>query len=181
MVATLPTFRDGVVAAAVDLNSLRTNVANFYTVAMGASGHTTKKPALVLRVTGTHAVANSTDTAVIWDVADVNNDSMWAVGTPTQVTIQTAGTYKIDLTLGTSGVYNDGLTCYITVNGTTPSSQGVAVWHDTKSDRGRASCTVSLAAAATVFAVINHTAGVSRNLATTVGGCRFEFTYIAPA
>lgn len=177
----LPTFRDGVLATAADLNALAAYVNSLYTTTMGHPTHTAKKPAVVLRVTGTHAVATGTDTAAIWDVADVNNDSMWVVGTPTQVTIQTAGTYKIDLTLGTSGVYGDGLTCYITVNGTTASTNGVGVWHDTKSDRGRATCTVSLAAGATVFGIINHTAGVSRNLATTVGGCRFELTYLGPA
>ena len=177
MVAALPTFRDGVVSAAADLNALVANVQNIYTVGMGGTSYTTKKPHLILRVTSTtRAVANSTDTTVTWDVADVNTDSMWSSGSV--VTVNTAGTYRMSLLLGTDGAFGDGLTCYLLVNGTSTTTNGVGVWHDTKCYHGRAFATVSLAVGATVRAVINHTAGVSRNLATALGGCRLELSYI---
>lgn len=175
MVAALPTFRDGVITTAANLNALAANVTNLYAVAAG--GKTSAKPQLILRVTGTRAIANNTDTAVIWDVADRNNDTMWSSGAT--VTIKTAGTWRINCTVGfDSATFGDGAALALTVNGTTTSSQSVAFWHDTSSTRARAAAVVTLAANATVTAVVNQKSGVSRNLALTQGGCRFDFTYL---
>lgn len=174
----LPTFRDGVVSTAADLNALTANITNLYAVAMG--GKTLRKPSCVLRVTGTIAMATGTDVLITWGVADVDNDLMWSSGTPTVVTINTAGVWKIDLIAGTNGAYNDGLSTHLLVNGTNASTNGVGFNKDFKSFRNRATATLALAAGAQVTGTTGQSSGVSRNLATGTAGCRFEFVYVGP-
>jgi hypothetical protein len=179
-VADIPVFRDGVMATAADLNALVDNVNNLYTVGMGGAGFTAKKPHLVLRVTSAvRSITRLVDTAVVWDIADVNTDSMWSSGST--ITVQHSGTYRLDAQVGVNGSFNDGINVYITVNGTTASSNGVGVWRDGKGYRGRCSATVSLVASSTITVVVNHTAGVNRNLSASGGGCRFAASWIGPA
>lgn len=177
--ATLPTFRDGVLTTAANLNALSANVANLYTVAAG--GATLRKPSCVVRVTGTIALATGADVVITWGTADVDNDLMYNSGTPTFLTVNTAGVWKLDLITGTNGAYGDSLSTHLMVNGTTASTNGVGFTKDFKSFRGRTTATLSLAVGATIYGSVGQSSGSSKNAATGTAGCRLEAVYVGPA
>ncbi len=185
-VPALPMFADGVLVDAADLNALVANVQALYVAALGPHGgspgyNTGKKPQVVLRVTGTHGISSGTETAVIWDAADVNTDTMWASGTT--ITVQTTGTYRLSTQIALNNIWhNGGLFLYLCVNGTTTTSNTVGCWRDsTYTAQARASATLSLTAGSTIQVIVRHAAGSSKNLLTTSGGCRFEAIRIGPA
>lgn len=56
-------------------------------------------PQVKLKVSG-QSIPNSTNTLISWSSAVSNTDTMWASGTPTQITVQTAGTYVVTINIG---------------------------------------------------------------------------------
>ncbi len=164
----------------VDLNALVANINNLYTVAMGGAGYTSTRPEVALRITSTtRTCARNTDVAVVWDVADVNTDTMWTSGST--ITVHTTGTYVLNAQVGTDGSFGDGMSLFIAVNGTVTSSNAVGCWRDQDSYRGRCGATVSLVASSTITVILNHTASSNKHFSATNGGCRFTATYIGPA
>jgi hypothetical protein len=180
VLAELPVFRDSVMVHDVDLNALVANINNLYAVVMGAVGNTGTRPELALRVTNAARTCNrNTDVPVVWDVADVDTDTMWTSGST--ITINTTGTYVLNAQVGTDGSAGDGMSLFIVINGLVTSSNAVACWREQRSYRGRCTATVSLVAGATITVILNHTAASNRHFSTTKGGCRFTAAYIGPA
>lgn len=182
----LPTFQDGVLVDAADLNAIGANIVALYQAAMGgASGspgyQTVTKPQVVLRVTATRTVARNTEVAVIWDVADVNTDAMWVSGAT--ITVNTAGTYRLSAQAGFDGVFNDGtgIQLYLCINGTVTSTNTFGCWREDQSPLARASATVSLLPGSTIIVIGQHASSSTRHWLTTTSGCRFEAIRIGPA
>lgn len=55
-----------------------------------------RQPCCVVRRTSDQTgIVTATSTVITWETADVNTDNNWVVGTPSRVTINTAGIYLI--------------------------------------------------------------------------------------
>ena len=125
----LPSFVDGTLVHQADLNSL---VSNINVAALQNFGKQQPaqyvKPLCLVHLTTTQTITTGTETLVSWGATDVSTDNMWVSSQPTQMTVQTAGTY----TLGFSAVFTNGLTTStnssegrIMVNGTVPATNTV--------------------------------------------------------
>lgn len=173
----LPTFTDGVVVHQADLNALVTNIN---VLAANTAGKQQAaqylRPLCLVRLTSSQNISNNTVTLVNWGVADVNSDNMWTGSQPTQMTVQTAGTYL----LGQSNLFGSGLTssgntsdARIMVNGTAPSTNTVSAGTTSIYNGGwfvQASAVVALAAGATIFFSVTQISGSTATLGTTFGG-----------
>lgn len=51
----------------------------------------TARPLVAVRRTSTQSLTTSTDTVVVWQSFDIDNDGMWDAGTPDRLTVRTAG------------------------------------------------------------------------------------------
>lgn len=78
-------------------------------------------PAVKIRRAGADqsAAANSVDTVVAFDTADVNTNGMWAAGAPTRFTVQTPGRYFIEAAMRWSAAPDAWRRLQIRVNGAT--------------------------------------------------------------
>lgn len=87
IIPTIPGFPAGYVATAADLN----NVAAACTFLLG------KPRARVHDSTGgqTLGTTQATATAINWSGKDYDNDSTWNAGTPSHLTVQTNGWYRV--------------------------------------------------------------------------------------
>lgn len=123
---TMPTFTDGVAVHAVDLNKLPTGINAINTTVTGAVAPRAYVPTVRLRRNAAQSVPNATNTLVSWDTIDINNDNMFTLVTPTQLTVQTAGSYALDVEWGWTA-NNSGLGRVIwgTKNGTNTIANSV--------------------------------------------------------
>jgi hypothetical protein len=192
----LPTFQDGVLVHASDLNAICSNITALYQAALGGT-RTAAKPQCVLSISSTtHACTtgasnNTTPGLIAWEGASINNDGMWTVTSPTIMTVQTSGTYRINLQVAVNVGWGAsaalGLHLFIMVNGTSAATNTVSCWRDFYSSRSRCSATVSLQPASTIAAAAiygygnRYNSATAINFLTTTGGCRFEAVRIGPA
>jgi hypothetical protein len=167
----IPTFVDGLITHQTDLNSLVANINNLYLTDLGA--FRTTNPCCAVRVTGTHSVPNSTEVQIPWDVADINNDAMWSASSPTILTINTAGVYLVQVTLGVVTGSAQQIAARILVNGTFPPTDA-QVTSSMLGFKNIASSMVPLEAGSVINATIFHTVGSTVNLDTTKGSCRMS-------
>lgn len=122
---TMPTFTDGVVVHATDLNKLPTGINALNTLLTGAVAPRAFVPTVGASINTPHLLANTTDTVITFDAGGVNNNNMWVSGQPA-FTIQTAGVYVAwaqgNWTANATGVRTIG----ILLNGTSVGSNSVA-------------------------------------------------------
>lgn len=183
-VPALPTFQDGLLVDAADLNAIGSNIVALYQAALGAASgspgyNTATKPQVVLRVTATRNIASGSEVAVIWDTADINTDAMWVSGAT--ITVNTLGTYRLSAQVAHDGAFGDGLYVYLCINGTVTSTNTYGCWRDSDTTAARASATVSLTPGSTITVIGQHNAGSTRHWLLNSGGCRFEAIRIGPA
>lgn len=119
---TMPTFTDGVVVHAVDMNKLPTGINNLNTVVTGAVAPRAYVPLLRLQRTASQTIPTATNTAVSWDTINVNNDNMFTLVSPTQITIQTAGSYALDVEWGWTANGTGGRAIWGTKNSTSTAN-----------------------------------------------------------
>lgn len=123
---TMPTFTDGVAVHAVDLNKLPTGINNINSTVTGAVAPRAYVPMVRLRLNTAQSIPNGTNTSVSWDTIDVNNDNMFTLVSPTQITIQTAGSYALDVEFGWAyAAGGTGRTIWGTKNGTSTTANTV--------------------------------------------------------
>lgn len=122
---TMPTFTDGVTVHAVDLNKLPTGINNLNTVSTGAVAPRAYVPLVRLRRVNSQSIPNSTNTPVSWDTIDVNNDNMFTLVSPTFITIQTAGSYALDVEWGWGTSSAGDRVMWGTKNGTSTTANSV--------------------------------------------------------
>lgn len=126
-------------------------------------------PSCRVRRTTAQSIPHSTDTVVSFDAARWNTNSFWVIGSPTRVTINTAGVYIMSFT-GELPPFNDYTRgfAYIRVNGATI----VAVGPTSMTTNNVSGFEISVAgqwkfAAADYFEVFvahSNTAAAARNL-----------------
>ena len=176
----IPTFTDGTVPVAANLNAVGSNLTNLYSYTL--AGFRVRKPLCSVSVNAVHAIPTGTDTQVQWDAADVNNDNIWIISNGNFgdiLQINTAGTYRLGLQLQHDGAATSSMAVRILVNGTSSSANAVAV-AGANADSLSCSATVALASGAAVYAFITQNTGGSVNLKTTRGGCRMTAEWLSP-
>lgn len=183
--SALTTFVDGVVVHQADLNNLSTNIDTLCQITTGktaASGVSTKPMAMV-HISADKTINNNTDTLIVWDVADYNTDNMWVGSQATQFTVQTAGKYRINVVTVWASNASGIRSTKIMVNGTSnanvvtssifPPVSGIDTAYTT-------TCTVALAAGATVYLDVFQSSGSNIAVRTAFGGTWATIEWCSP-
>lgn len=118
----MPTFTDGSVVHQAGLNGLSTGINNLNTVVTGAVAPRAYVPIARLRRVNAQTFPNAINTLVQWDTVDVNNDNMFTLVSPTQVLVQTAGSYALDVEFGWTANSAGGRVLWGCKNGTSPTN-----------------------------------------------------------
>lgn len=121
----MPTFTDGPVVHAGTMNTLSTGINNLSTYVLGAVPPRSYVPMVRLRRNNLQSIPNNANTSISWDTIDVNPDNMFTLVSPTQITIQTAGTYAFDVEWGWAGSTSGGRVIWGTKNGTNTVANSV--------------------------------------------------------
>jgi hypothetical protein len=184
----IPTFTDGLIVHATDLNALGSNLTNLYNY--GQAGFRSQRPCVIAQQTTGQAIANATDTIVNFQSAAVNTDNMWTASVANQVTIQHAGIYLIFAqarfpALG-SPTLNTFVACNIMANGTavgnTIAANNLPFTGPLGSGPANQCSTIAnLAAGATLFVDVYQTSGSTQTMQTTFGGSYLGAIFLTPS
>lgn len=125
---TIPIFADAAIAHIGQLNLLPLTTNALSVTTTGAVQPRSYVPMVKLRRVAAQNVPVTTNTLMSWDTVDRNNDSMFTLSSPTQVTIQTSGSYALDCEVGFtfSSGGNGWLISRALLNGTVPLVNSVA-------------------------------------------------------
>lgn len=176
----ISTFASDVMVTATQLNGVGSNLTNIYNYTM--AGFRTLKPICAVRVTGTISIPDSTDTVITWDTVDINYDNMWTSSSPTVITVNTAGVYRIHVQPAHTNSAGGGhqLAGYVLINGTSVATNAVAGFNIGVGQMGTCSALVGLSAGNTIRGSIFQATTLSQNLRTTDGGCRMVAEWVSP-
>jgi hypothetical protein len=176
---TMPTFTDGAFMHQSYLNLLSNGLVNQSLLLTGVPPPRAYIPTATAKITTTHAVANRTDTQVIFDAAGVNNDVMF-VAAQAAFVIKTGGVYvawgQACWTANATGTRS----CSILLNGAAPDGNGVALTAEgapSGSDLATICCQtqpMALSPGAALYFNTWQSSGGSLNLNTGISG-----TYMA--
>ena len=114
-IPTIPAMPAGYVVQAADLNNL----------AYAAQFLLTKPATRVHDGVGGQALV-TTGTAIQYSVADFDTDSMWSSGSPTQLTVQTPGFFKIDYMIDQNNGISYTSVAQITTGTNNPAGSGIS-------------------------------------------------------
>lgn len=179
----IPTFVNGTVYHASDLNALGSNVTNLYNYTM--SGFRTYKPITVVRILKAFTVSTATYTTVQFDTPDINTDGMFdslIVGFGNlYLVVRTAGVYRLYLQYNQAPgtpITGNGET-HICINGVVVSSNSVA---GTEIGGRSTNCqaTVGLSAGDHIYAVVWQNTGADQNSSATYGGSYLAAEWLSP-
>lgn len=184
--SALTQFVDGVPVTAAGLNNLGSNIN---TLALLATGRTTAsaaaaKPALLVKQTSARSISNNTTTAIPWDTAALNTDTMWSSGAT--ITVHTAGWYAITLQVTWASGATGMRTAMIFINGTAYPTNLAAEQDRTMATSGaiwvQAHLQERLAAGATITAGYYQSSGgsLSTDASATNGGVWMSAMWKAP-
>lgn len=177
-VPAISTFTDGAAAHQVDLNTLTANLTNLYNYDLG--GFRTNRPLAAVRCT-TESFATGSDTQITWDTVDLNYDSMWNSASTGQLTVNTAGIYRLYLQVAQNGALGFDENAFICVNGTSRQNNAVGTMNAGSGITLNCQATVSLAAGSTIYGFIFQNTGASQSVRTIYGGgCRLYAVWISP-
>jgi hypothetical protein len=184
----IPSFTDGMIVHATDLNALAQNLTNLYLY--NNAGFTTQKPCAIVRATTGQVIPNNADTVLNFQSAVINTDNMWTASAPGVLTVQHPGIYLLNGQVFYQAIgaptLNTNAGGYICVNGTTSSTNAVGAG-GANAGQGAAgptanmSALVNLAAGATIFLEATHTYGASTTLRTNFGGSFLAAIFITPS
>src|ERR1043165_6085029 len=114
---TIPTFTDGMIVHAADLNALAANLTNLYNY--NQAGFVSQRPCVIAKQTTGQTLATNTDTLINFQSAAINTDNMWTASVPNQFTIQHAGIYWLfTQTKWPTSAAGNAVSSSILVNGT---------------------------------------------------------------
>lgn len=171
----IPTFTDGTIVHATDLNALSSNLTNLYNY--NQASFTSQRPCVIAKTTVSRTLTTSVDALTTFDTALVNTDNMWTASVPTQITIQHAGIYWVFAqarwpTIG-APTLTTGVSCSILVNGTSVTNaiatQLIPFLNTGSGPTTTAGAIVNLAVGATVYLDIWHSAGATVNMPVNFG------------
>lgn len=90
---SIPSFTDGSVVHATDLNAISSNLTNLYNY--NQAGFTSQRPCVIANQTTAQGTTANTFTTVNFQAATLNTDNMWTASVANQITIQHAGIYYV--------------------------------------------------------------------------------------
>ena len=164
MAKTYPTigpFTAGDILTAATMTDVQTNLTN------------QRVPPMCLLTRSGQPITASTDTVITGYTEDVDTDGMYDAGSPTRITIATAGLYMLNINVAWSGTASTRTDGYIEQNGI-----GVPAYRDIRygtNERNHLTIVVACAAADYFEAYVYYTPG---SLSTNV---RFSATWLGQA
>jgi len=172
---TIPSFTDGMLVHATDLNALAANLTNLYNY--NQASFISQRPCVIAKQTTGQTISNTTDTLVNFQTAVVNTDNMWTASAPNHITIQHAGIYFVfsqtRYPAVPSNALNQGLTASLLANGTSFANAVATMGMippATGSGTGPCFTVINLAAGATLYLNLWQSTGGSLTLGTDGGG-----------
>lgn len=180
----IPSFTDGLIVNAGNLNALGTNLTNLYS--QGFGGFRTLKPICVIQLTANQSVAPSADNLIQWDAEVIDTDNMWVATGKDHMTVNTAGIYNIQLQLhwAVENAINIRA-AKILVNGTDPTTASkaadvVVAFTNGEGPVNNCSAIVALSAGSAIYANRFQDSGNTVSLRTGFGGCHMSAEWISP-
>ncbi|MGH7743338.1 MAG: hypothetical protein ACREQ5_00750 [Candidatus Dormibacteria bacterium] len=173
---TMPTFTDGTVPTAANLNAIATGINNLGVLLTGVAATRQTIPTASAYINTTHSIPNNADTLVTFDAATINEDNLWVPSVGWH-TVNTTGVYvvwaQVDWDYNATGIR----AAHVLVNGTsipTNSVAAIAVNTSAVAGIGTASIAVSpplsLASGVPVSLSVYQNSGVALNIIPNESG-----------
>lgn len=169
---TIPAFVSSSIVHIGALNTLPLGINGLSLATVGASPPRSYVPQVKLRRVATQTITSATRTLMSWDTVDRNTDAMFTLSSPTQITVQTAGSYGLDVEMswGSSPGIGDFMVLWALLNGTVTSVNAVSADEqlDTNFTRMHVSTVLpNLTVGNTVYVMIYQNTG--SNVSTDTG------------
>lgn len=171
-------FTDGLLVHQWDLGTLSANLTNLYAYDLG--GFRTNRPLVAARCTTQTFTTGGADQQIFWDTVDLNYDAMWSSSSTGQLTVNTAGVYRIYVQAAVLGALGNPMVAYICVNGTSTTNNAIGTMAPGSATTCNCDATVSLAVGATIYGFLFQSSGASQGANTQFGGCRIHALWISP-
>lgn len=184
----IPTFTDGMLVHATDLNGLASNLTNLYNYTNAS--FISQRPCVIAKQTTGQSIPNAANTLVNFQSAAVNTDNMWTASVPSQLTINHAGIYLLYSQTRYGAVANNlayAVTTSLLVNGTAVPGNAVSTQAQIPPSVGAGTALmcislVNLAAGSTVFLnAWQATGGAAVTLDTAYGGTYIGAVFLTPS
>lgn len=167
------------------LNGYSAHILDLYTQCLG--GFRTAKPMCLVIAADAGGIPNQTDTVITFQTGAQDTDGMYTATSPTQLTIQTSGWYRIMLQVHWDTTVAGHRSCKVLVNGTDPLLPGVAVATDAGdlgvSGEGTVTTCEAFAhlnAGSTVYGNVWQSSGTVLHFVTVYSGTFMSAEWIAP-
>ena len=125
MPVTMPTFTDGGIPTAANLNAIATGINNLGSLLTGVAATRQVIPVASCYINAAQAIATGADTLVTFNAATINEDYLWIPSVGHHV-VNTAGTYilwaQINFDYNATGIR----AAHMLVNGTSVATNSVA-------------------------------------------------------
>lgn len=172
---TMPTFTDGSITTAANLNAIATGISNLGTLLTGIAATRLYIPTVAATINAPQAMPTALDTLVDLTNATINNDYDY-VTSRSEPTIQTAGIYVAYAQVNWDGNTAGVRAAHILLNGTAISNSVAASTTNPVTTAGVGTCTVlmtppmSLAAGAILYLSVFQNSGGNLNLILNESG-----------
>jgi hypothetical protein len=120
----MPTFTNGTVPTAANLNAIATGINNLGTLLTGVAATRQTIPTASAYINTTHAIPTGVDTLVSYDAYTINEDFLWTPSNGFEV--NTAGIYVIWAQINWDYNATGVRAAHVMINGTNPTVNSVA-------------------------------------------------------
>lgn len=183
----IPTFTDGMVVHATDLNALASNLTNLYNY--NQAGFQSQRPAVIAKQTTAQSINNTTDTLINFQATDVNTDNMWTASVANQLTIQHAGIYWCFSQVRWPTIPSPALTTVVASNilangttvGNTIASNLLPFVNSGAGCGTQAGVIANLAAGATLYLDVWQSSGAAQSIKSDFGGTFMGAIFLTPS
>jgi hypothetical protein len=180
----IPTFTDGQIVHAADLNALGSNITNLFNE--NQAGFRTQRPCVIAKqTTGQTLTTPNIDYLVNFQTAPVNTDNMWVSSVANQITIQHAGIYWLFGQVRWPPVAGTGVSSSILLNGTSPSNaastQLIPCVNTGAGPATQNGLIANLAAGSVLYLDVWQNTGGSLTLPTDFGGSYLGAIFLTPS
>jgi hypothetical protein len=162
------------------LNSYAAHVLALYTQTQG--GWRTGKPMCLVQAADVGGCPPNVDTVVQFQTGVQDTDGMYSATSPTQLTVQTTGWYRIVLQIKWDTTAGGRRACKIMVNGYNPGVNSIASDARDLGPQTLDACEgfAHLPAFSTIYANIWQSSATTAHLLTTKGGSFMSVEWICP-
>lgn len=165
------------------LNRYPAHILALYTQTVG--GWRTGKPMCLVKAVDAGGVPNSTDTVIQFQTAAQDTDGMYSSTSPTQLTVQTTGWYRVVLQVHWDTTTTGRRACKIMVNGIDPGSNAIASDARDLGTPGEGTLTsceglAHLAAGATIYGNVWQSSGGTLHFVSGFSGTFLSAEWLMP-